>query len=616
MSLELGTPGFPDDPLSSGPVFQGLSGDGSHLFFTSGQSTALEATQGTDLYVNAGATGNQLLAAGSNTIDYDLRPELIRVSYDGSTVAYSLPYQIGGTVRGLSSYLVRGGSQRPLAGTGADGYPLTAGVGGMTPDGATRIVGTSAALLPADQDLRVDYYLQDDDTLRLLTPGAAEGAGARDVTFCAVSPDARRILFTTGESLVPEDTDGGYWDVYEATADGVKLRTPGLEGPGSDTTCYGASADLSTVAFTTGVALAIGDTDTNTDLYTLGPDGARRIAAAPHGLTAVRVSDDGARVTFETDRALLASEGSSTFNTYQYARGALRHYPGVGLPVSPDGRTIAYVTTEPLVPEDTDATVDVYEVRDGRARRLSPGPQLDEARIEGASADARRVVFSTAARLSPQDVDDTTDLYAGGSEPQLLSGQGVAQPVPYAVSDDATTVVFDTADALTADDTDSETDLYRAHVSWPAPPPDPVSPAPPQPTPPASLPSTTSRTPSAIIQPPASPSLSVTVARRTTLARLRRRGLVIRIQTTGPATVAARLSLSDSDRRRARLRSRLLGRTESPIGRGTRTLRLRPTASALRGLGHLERTRAAVIVKATDASGRSTTVRRTVTISH
>lgn len=97
---------------------------------------------------------------------------------------------------------------------------------------------------------------------------AAPNAERRPVSAGrAVSDDGSRVFFTTGESLVPEDTDGNHTDIYMWTAAGAQLVTPPGRAP-YDAAYIDNSPDGSEVYFTTEESILPGDTDPNAaDVY-------------------------------------------------------------------------------------------------------------------------------------------------------------------------------------------------------------------------------------------------------------------------------------------------------------------------------------------------------------
>jgi hypothetical protein len=78
------------------------------------------------------------------------------------------------------------------------------------------------------------------------------------------------VFFTTNESLVAADTDGGYQDVYEHFAGNTNLISTSPTSPNAQLGAFydGSSLDGSRVFFETAEALTSADTDTSQDVYT------------------------------------------------------------------------------------------------------------------------------------------------------------------------------------------------------------------------------------------------------------------------------------------------------------------------------------------------------------
>jgi hypothetical protein len=104
-----------------------------------------------------------------------------------------------------------------------------------------------------------------------------------------------------------------------------------------------------------------------------------------------------------------------------------------GVAWSRDLRTIAWITTDQLLPADTDEGSDVYADIDGELRLISGhengGPGDIQANIISweavqVAADGSGVTFSTNKQLVAEDTDDSHDLYFsdGTSIRQLLDG--------------------------------------------------------------------------------------------------------------------------------------------------------------------------------------------------
>lgn len=160
--------------------------------------------------------------------------------------------------------------------------------------------------------------------------------------------------------------------------------------------------------------------------------------------------------------------------------------------VSPDGERVYIETEASLTPDDHDvsnsgdAATDGYELHDGQYTLITTGP-LDESRpdafgccgaqIVWASDDGSRVYFSTNDRVTPEDTDESRDIYerADGrtrlvstSPEEVPPDTNYSERAPDAeflgASPDGATVYFSTFQQLTADDTEKLTsDIYSRH---------------------------------------------------------------------------------------------------------------------------------------------------------
>jgi hypothetical protein len=91
---------------------------------------------------------------------------------------------------------------------------------------------------------------------------------------------------------------------------------------------------------------------------------------------------------------------------------------------SDDARRIVFRTPEKLTPDDTDAQFDLYVRAGGQTVKVTPGNGAYEAKIAGVSADGGTVVFTTQERLTPDDTDSRADAYrvAGGKIARVSTG--------------------------------------------------------------------------------------------------------------------------------------------------------------------------------------------------
>jgi hypothetical protein len=76
-----------------------------------------------------------------------------------------------------------------------------------------------------------------------------------------------------------------------------------------------------------------------------------------------------------------------------------------------DAGRLFFSTQDPVLPEDTNGTSDVYEYEDGHVHLISPGDAPYEAVFADASASGNDVFFTTNQQLVPADHDQIVDLY-------------------------------------------------------------------------------------------------------------------------------------------------------------------------------------------------------------
>jgi hypothetical protein len=92
-----------------------------------------------------------------------------------------------------------------------------------------------------------------------------------------------------------------------------------------------------------------------------------------------------------------------------------------------DGGRVFFESDDALVPQDTNGTRDVYEYEGGQAYLISDGKSTGGAAFVDASANGDDVFFITGAQLVGQDADQLVDLY-DAREP-YIAGEEVAVPV-------------------------------------------------------------------------------------------------------------------------------------------------------------------------------------------
>ncbi|MDP8968380.1 MAG: hypothetical protein M3N04_07260, partial [Actinomycetota bacterium] len=303
-------------------------------------------------------------------------------------------------------------------------------LGGVSADGSKVFFNTDQALLPEDTDLVDDVYQRSGGALTLVSVGTVQRAD-----FSDTSADGERVFFQTREALLPTDSDQS-WDVYERTGGTTTHVSTGPFDDGAfNVDLAGVSADGARVFFQTQERMVSADNDSSWDVYertggvtSLRTDG---LAAADPALDAffTAMSDDGARIFFQTSEALVSADtdvlkqdvyesagGNTTLVSVGSLSNAASHVNFGG--ISDDGTRVFWDTSDRLEPADADGLWDVYERSGATTRLVSTGPADDEtaggnASFAGSSADGTRVFFTSYDRLvAGDDLDeDNWDLY-------------------------------------------------------------------------------------------------------------------------------------------------------------------------------------------------------------
>jgi hypothetical protein len=357
---------------------------------------------------------------------------------------------------------------------------------GASADGTRVFFITNEQLVAADTDASTDLYERSGGTTKRVSAGQINGNGAFNAFFVGASADGTRVFFITAEPLVAADTDASV-DVYERSGGTTKRVSAGqIKGNGAFGASFeGASADGTRVFFSTDEKLVAGDTDGAFDVYERSGGSTKRVSAGQiNGNGAFDAafkgaSADGTRVFFITTEPLVAGDTDASNDVYQRSGGTTKRVsagqingngaiPAFFAGASADGTRVFFVTNEQLVAADTDASQDVYERSAGTTTKISPGNGAFPAFFNGASADGTRVFFQTAEQLVSGDTDASTDLYqrsAGGTTNRVSAGQingnGAFDTTFDAASTDGTRVFFDTREKLVPADTDASTDLYE-----------------------------------------------------------------------------------------------------------------------------------------------------------
>ena len=340
------------------------------------------------------------------------------------------------------------------------------------------------------------------------------------IEFEAASADARRVLWVTDEDITPDDVDYDHsavhtgQDLYLGEDGRARLVSTGPSArPDADFNAHfgGASRDLGRIVFTTSEPLVPEDTDESVDVYMRAGDQTVLVSHAPgapepefRGPADPLVSADGRRVFFTTFRRMTATDTDDHKDGFEWSGGKLRQVTlgpsGGNAPVdagtadpfeeraveaiSEDGSRAWFYAAERLTPDDRDDRVDLYERAGGKTRLVSAGPaggngafdvgepaRKEEdpfrfGRLEKFSADGRRVFFGTFERLTKDDRDDSYDVYLRvGGRVTLVAPRGRGKTTNTGVglagiSTDGRRAVLSSRERLTRDDKDDSVDLF------------------------------------------------------------------------------------------------------------------------------------------------------------
>jgi len=274
------TPSFPEGNCDMAS-YDGLSRDGSHVFFKTGDHLIAEDEGGTDIYQRAGDALMVLTTypeVERNCVDV---PWFGDASADGTVVLFStnIPilaedqdstYDVYKRLPDGSYSLVSRGTEGGIGPCGFNGDKPVA----LSVDGRTSIFATLASLSPEDRDSSADLYSTDDSgAMSLVTTGPTD-TSPDEQTYVPpawpadVSDDASHVAFESRQPLVSTDTDDSV-DVYLRAGGHTQLISTGPLGGNASTRAdlLSISGDGQTIAFATKEQLTAEDTDHKMDFY-------------------------------------------------------------------------------------------------------------------------------------------------------------------------------------------------------------------------------------------------------------------------------------------------------------------------------------------------------------
>jgi hypothetical protein len=472
----------------------GFSEDGARVFFTTDAPLVADDTDSSfDVYLREGGITTRL-SAGTTGGNGAFDSVVAANTPDGEHVFFdtyeSLQPEDGDIQRDI--YEWSNGVLSLVSGryTGPGGAAHEESTWPVIPsrDGSRVFFGSFDRLVAEDTDDEPDAYERSGGVTRLLSIGPTGGNGSGEVRVNAASEDGSRVFFTTTEALTADDPNT-WQDVYRREGNATTRVTQG-----HFTGFLGITPDGNRFFFGTREALVPEDDDAGTcthplgcaDIYEYSPAGPVLISSKSDGSGGVGgdagwrgISDDGQRIFFETREQLAAEDTDQETDVYERS-GATTTLVSTSATAgnaptgsrfagkSADGLRVFFMTSEAMIPEDTNGSTDVYERAGGVITQVSVGPSGSGATAASVSRDGTRVLFLSPNQLVPEDVDPNPDLFerAGGKTylvtdftTDLINGLHYVRGTP-----DLKHLFFHTVGALLPPDQDTQLDLYVARV--------------------------------------------------------------------------------------------------------------------------------------------------------
>jgi hypothetical protein len=358
---------------------------------------------------------------------------------------------------------------------------------GTSLDGRRVFFSSPERLVAADTDDAVDVYERFNGATSLVSTGPADGNAYRDAFFKGASDAGGRVFIETQDRLTADDTDSEA-DIYERAGGATTLLSTGPAGGNGPfgSSFKGNSSNGARVVFETDEQLTTADTDNRTDVYERNGSVTTLLSTGPGGGNGAvdaflaAFSRSGARAWIETNESLVAGDADGRRDVYERSgstttlvstgpsggSGAFdAHFQGA----SEDGSRVWIGTFERLAPTDTDSVFDIYERFSGTAVQVSLGTGGGNGAFDsffsGATPDGSRVFIETLEPLVGADTDTYMDAYQryGGNTTLVTTGPS-GTPTAWSsfldVNDNGTRVIFESADKLLTQDTDTRTDIY------------------------------------------------------------------------------------------------------------------------------------------------------------
>jgi hypothetical protein len=363
------------------------STDGSKVFFSSYDQLAPTDTDGSlrDVYMRSGGVTTQISTGGNGPYGADFDG----MTPDGSHVYFHTDEQLAPTDTDSTRdiYDASGGTvtQVSLGSVGGNGGQIPT-FQAATPNGSHVYFLTSEILEPTDTDANLDIYDRSGGTTTEISLGPNGGNGAYDASFGGATADGSKVWFQTREAMVSGDTDGGCeddlgnptlqcTDVYERSGGNTTWVSTGGNGA-YEASFSAASQDGSKVFFQTAESLTADDADGGAqDIFQRSGGTTTLISAGgtgPYSSDLAAISSDGSRVFFQTYESLVSADNDGNWQDVYERYGGETTLISTGPATTnqaaiafldgatADGTKVFFHTDEKLVSGDTDANDDIY----------------------------------------------------------------------------------------------------------------------------------------------------------------------------------------------------------------------------------------------------------------
>lgn len=377
---------------SAVPYGHAVSADGSRIFFTVNGSVYVREDDRRTIPISVSERSGE-----EGTVLSGESP----VANAAGTMVYFLSYAAltPDTDCGIGSQCLYGadvetGDVEDLTPAGGASGPAVRGIMGLAEDGSAVYFVSSESLLPGvpspTAGENINLYVFREGGLQFIAQtavGEGEGRGPRQAE---VSPNGRYLAFATFSPLGGEDESS-----LLCPSSGFE---PHVEGDCRDVYLYDAQNELLTCVSCDGPGR--GDSS-------LGGQTEKRVSNLNDEYPRA-VLDDGT-VFFDTPNQLVSQDLNNAMDVYAWRGSSTQlistgtsESPSLFADATPDGRNVLFTTAQPLVRQDVDQNIDVYDARveGGLASQWPPSPSRPcegEGCREGVSAPPPTLGFGSGA---------------------------------------------------------------------------------------------------------------------------------------------------------------------------------------------------------------------------